>query len=72
MKSIGNIRAEAIKYGYFPGKENVPLTAVQFENLFFKIINIMNVDNEFKEMISEVNARRKEIARERKRKEQYS
>jgi len=72
MKAINGIRAEAIKYGYFPGKENVPLTADQFQSLFFKVINIMNVDNEFKEMISEVNARRKEIARERKRKEQYS
>lgn len=72
MKAINDIRAEAIKYGYFPGKENVPLTAAQFESLFFKIVNAMNVDAEFKEMISEVNARRKEIAQERKRKEQYS
>ena len=72
MKAINDIRSEAIKYGYFPGKENVPLTAVQFESLFFKIVAAMNVDAEFKEMISEVNTRRKEIAQERKRKEQYS
>jgi len=72
MKAINDIRAEAIKYGYFPGKENVPLTADQFGSLFFKIVNVMNVDAEFKEMITEVDARRKEISKERKRKEQYS
>jgi len=72
LKSIKDIRAEAIKYGYRQTDANIPLTATQFESLFFKIEKILNVDAEFKEMILEVNARRREIAQERKRKEQYS
>ena len=72
MGSIRNFREEAQRYGYFPGKENVPISAAQFESLFNQIVKIMNVGPEFDEMIVEVKKARNEIKQLKKKKGQYS
>jgi len=57
FNAVRELRAEAIRYGYFPQKENVALTADQFSKLFEQTVSLLNVENDFKRMISEINSK---------------